>query len=124
MVSAFCQDERKGITFIGCRLCCSSLAQRNYYQLRQSPICRVKRPGTGSTSNHVLRLLVPGSIDANIEVAINSNDGNFVPVGLSELKVESRKVINIPLTFAPAKQAFSIMIKSDQPILGSVLSSY
>ena len=71
-----------------------------------------------------MRLLVPGTIDANIEVAINSNDGNFVPVGLSELRVKSQKVVNIPLTFAPAKQTFSIIISSDQPILGSVLSSF
>jgi hypothetical protein len=78
----------------------------------------------GSTSSHVLRLMIPGSIDANIEVAINSNDGNFVPVGLAELKVKSRRVVNIPLTFAPQKQAFSIIVKSDQPVLGSVLSSY
>jgi hypothetical protein len=71
-----------------------------------------------------MRILVPGKIDANISVTINSNDGNFVPVGLAELKVKSQRVLNIPLTFAPTNQPFSIIIDSDQPLLASVLSSF
>jgi hypothetical protein len=33
-------------------------------------------------------------------------------------------VLNIPLTFAPTNQAFSIIIDSDQPLLASVLSTF
>lgn len=74
--------------------------------------------------SHAMRVLVPGKIDANVSVTINSNDGNFVPVGLAELKVKSQRVLNIPLTFAPTNQAFSIIIDSDQPLLASVLSTF
>ena len=124
-VSSFLLDERKkGLRSLGADYVAAVSAPKKLLSIPAISDLQGKAAVAGSTSNHVLRLLVPGSIDANIEVAINSNDGNFVPVGLSELKVDSRKVINIPLTFAPAKQAFSIIIKSDQPILGSVLSSY
>lgn len=74
--------------------------------------------------SHAMRVLVPGKIDANVSVTINSNDGNFVPVGLAEVKVKSQRVLNIPLTFAPTNQAFSIIIDSDQPLLASVLSIF
>jgi len=74
--------------------------------------------------SHDMRILVPGKIDANISVTINSNDGNFVPVGLAELKVKSQRVLNIPLTFAPTNQPFSIIVDSDQPVLASVLSTF
>ena len=77
-----------------------------------------------NSASHSMRLLVPGKIDANISVTINSNDGNFVPIGLAELNVKSQRVLNIPLTFAPTNQAFSIIIDSDQPLLASVLSTF
>ena len=124
-VSSFLFDERKkGLRSLGADYVAAVSAPKKILTIPAISDLQGKAAVAGSTSNHVLRLLVPGTIDANIEVAINSNDGNFVPVGLSDLKVKSQKVVNIPLTFAPAKQAFSIIIKSDQPILGSVLSSY
>ena len=124
-VSSFLFDERKkGLRSLGADYVAAVSAPKKILTIPAISDLQGKAAVAGSTSTHVLRLLVPGTIDANIEVAINSNDGNFVPVGLSDLKVKSQKVVNIPLTFAPAKQAFSIIIKSDQPILGSVLSSY
>jgi len=124
-VSSYLFDERKkGLRSLGADYVAAVSSPKKILSIPAISDLQGKAAVSGSTSNHVLRLLVPGSIDANIEVSINSNDGNFVPVGLSEFKVDSQKVVNIPLTFAPAKQAFSIIIKSDQPILGSVLSSY
>jgi hypothetical protein len=124
-VSSFLFDERKkGLRSLGADYVAAVSAPKKVLTIPAISDLQGKAAVAGSSSNHILRLLVPGTIDANIEVAINSNDGNFVPVGLSELKVKSQKVVNIPLTFAPAKQAFSLIIKSDQPILGSVLSSF
>ena len=124
-VSSFLFDERKkGLRSLGADYVAAVSAPKKILTIPAISDLQGKAAVAGSSSTHTLRILVPGTIDANIEVAINSNDGNFVPVGLSDLKVKSQKVVNIPLTFAPAKQAFSIIIKSDQPILGSVLSSY
>ncbi len=124
-VSSFLFDERKkGLRSLGADYVAPVSAPSKSISIPAISDLQGKVAVAGSTSSHVLRLMIPGSIDANIEVAINSNDGNFVPVGLAELKVKSRRVVNIPLTFAPQKQAFSIIVKSDQPVLGSVLSSY
>lgn len=124
-VSSFLFDERKkGLRSLGADYVAPVSAPKKFLTIPAISDLQGKAAISGSTSNHILRVLVPGTIDANIEVSINSNDGNFVPVGLSELQVKSQKVINIPLTFAPTKQTFSILIKSDQPILGSVLSSF
>ena len=124
-VSSFLFDERKkGLRSLGADYVAPVSAPSKSITIPAISDLQGKSAVAGSTSSHLLRLMIPGSIDANIEVAINSNDGNFVPVGLAELKVKSRRVVNIPLTFAPQKQAFSIIVKSDQPVLGSVLSTY
>jgi hypothetical protein len=78
---------------------------------------------TNSVS-HTLRLLVPSSIDANVDISVNSDDGKFIPVGLSQLNIKSQRVFNVPLAFAPTNQPFSLIIDSDQPILASVLSNF
>ena len=78
---------------------------------------------TNSVS-HTLRLLVPSSIDANVDISVNSDDGKFIPVGLSQVNIKSQRVFNVPLAFAPTNQPFSIIIESDQPILASVLSNF
>lgn len=74
--------------------------------------------------SHTLRLLVPSSIDANVDISVNSDDGKFIPVGLSQLNIKSQRVFNVPLAFAPINQPFSLIIESDQPILASVLSNF
>lgn len=124
-VSSFLFDERKkGLRSLGADYVAATGAPKKLVIIPAISDLQGKAAVAGTTSTHALRLLVPGSIDANVEITINSNDGNFVPVGLGELKVNSRRVLNIPLTFAPEKQAFSIKVNSDQPILASVLSTY
>ena len=69
-------------------------------------------------------MLIPDTIDANIDVTINSNDGNFIPEGLAQFNLKNQRVLDIPLTFAPVNQPFSLIINSDQPVLASVLSEF
>ena len=83
-----------------------------------------KLNNNNNSISQILRILVPGKIDANIEVTINSNDGNFVPDGLSEVKVDAQRVLSIPLSAAPTNQTFSVIVNSDQPILASVLTNF
>jgi len=124
-VSSFLFDDRKrGLRSLGADFVAPVGAPTKLLTIPAISGLRGKLATASNSSTHSLRLMVPGTIDANVEVSINSNDGNFVPVGLAELEVKSQRVLNIPLTFAPAKEAFSIIVKSDQPILGSVLSTY
>ena len=124
-VSSFVFDERKrGLRSLGADFVAPVNSPTKLLTIPAISGLRGKMAISANTSAHTLRIMVPGTIDANVEVSINSNDGNFVPIGLAELSVKSQRVLNIPLTFAPEKEAFSIIVKSDQPILGSVLSTF
>jgi hypothetical protein len=124
-VSSFVFDERKrGLRSLGADFVAPVNSPTKLLTIPAISGLRGKMAIAANSSAHTLRLMVPGTIDANVEVSINSNDGNFVPIGLAELSVKSQRVLNIPLTFAPEKEAFSIIVKSDQPILGSVLSTF
>ena len=62
----------------------------------------------------------PSSSDATIAARLISKDGNFVPVGLGEVKVPAGRAANfdIPIT-QPSKQ-FGLRITSSKPIVASV----
>jgi hypothetical protein len=118
-------DERKkGLKSLGADFVTSSAEPSKQVRISSIPGLVSSLVGNGNSVNHFLRLFVPGKIDANIEVTINSNDGNFVPDGLADLKLESQKVLTIPLKSAPDGQPFSLEIGSDQPILASIFSNF
>ena len=124
-VSSFLFDERKkGLKSLGADFVAPVAAATKQVKISAISGFTGKLISSKNSVTHTLRLLVPASIDANVDVTINSNDGNFVPVGLSELEVKGQRVLDIPLTFAPINQPFSVIIDSDQPILASVLSNF
>lgn len=124
-VSSYLFDERKkGLKSLGADFIAPTGSSSKKVTISAISGLTGKLVTPANSASHSMRLLVPGKIDANISVTINSNDGNFVPVGLAELNIKSQRVLNIPLTFAPTNQAFSIIIDSDQPLLASVLSTF
>ena len=124
-VSSYLFDERKkGLRSLGADFIAPIGSSSKKVTISAISGLTRKLVSQANSASHSMRLLVPGKIDANISVTINSNDGNFVPIGLAELNVKSQRVLNIPLTFAPTNQAFSIIIDSDQPLLASVLSTF
>ena len=124
-VSSYLFDERKkGLRSLGADFIAPIGSSSKKVTISAVSGLTGKLVSQANSVSHSMRLLVPGNIDANISVTINSNDGNFVPIGLAELNVKSQRVLNIPLTFAPANQPFSIIIDSDQPLLASVLSTF
>ena len=124
-VSSYLFDERKkGLKSLGADFIAPIGSSSKKVTISAVSGLTGKLVSQANSASHSMRLLVPGKIDANISITINSNDGNFVPIGLAELNVKSQRVLNIPLTFAPTNQAFSIIIDSDQPLLASVLSTF
>jgi hypothetical protein len=122
-VSSYLFDERKkGLKSLGADFVAPVATASKQVTVAGISGLTDKLISQNNSVSHTLRLLIPGSIDANVDVTINSNDGNFIPEGLSQFDVKSQKIINIPLTFAPINQPFSIIIDSDQPILASVLT--
>ena len=124
-VSSYLFDERKnGLKSLGADFVSPVTIARKVVTIPAITGLSGKLASSSNSVSHTLRLLVPATIDANVDVTINSNDGNFIPVGLSQLDVKSQKVLDIPLTFAKIDQPFSVIVNSDQPILASVLSSF
>ena len=123
-VSSYLFDERKkGLKSLGADFVAPVASPAKRLTIASISGLTSKLIDKNNSISHNLHLLVPGKIDAEIEVTVNSKDGNFVPVGLSQLKVTNQRVLDIPLTFAPDNQSFSIIINSNQPILASVLTN-
>jgi hypothetical protein len=82
-----------------------------------------KKPGQGASAVHVLRLLTPGEVDANVTVELLSADGVFIPVGLNSRAITAGLVTEF--TFSPkiSSSAFAVKLTSTEPIVGAVQSS-
>jgi hypothetical protein len=124
-VSSYLLDERKrGLKSLGADFVAPVAVARKVVTIPAITGLLDKLITNSNSVSHTLRLLVPGTIDANIDVTVNSNDGNFIPIGLSQLEVKSQRIVSIPLTFAPTGQPFSVIVESDQPIFASVFSNF
>lgn len=124
-VSSYLFDERKkGLKALGADFVAPAGQSRKQVVIPAISGLFGKLSQNTNSVSHTLRLLVPSSIDANVDISVNSDDGKFIPVGLSQLKIKSQRVFNVPLAFAPTNQPFSLIIESDQPILASVLSNF
>jgi len=124
-VSSFLFDERKkGLKSLGADFVSPVSQAEKQVRIVSIPGLVGKLNNNNNSISQILRILVPGKIDANIEVTINSNDGNFVPDGLSEVKVDAQRELSIPISAAPTNQTFSVIVNSDQPILASVLTNF
>lgn len=120
-VSAFMVDERvKGLQRLG----------GDFVNSVGSPATDFVIPGIphqilkGKESSHVLRILAPGSADANIQVDLISKDGVFTPVGLDGRDIQKGTVTDIVLNPMIAASAFSLRIRSDQPVVAGVFSPF
>ena len=71
---------------------------------------------------HVLRVLNPNAIRANISVELISADGRYVPLTLDNKNIASDRVMDLPFDVDSKNSAFALKITSDQPIAASVYS--
>ena len=71
---------------------------------------------------HILRVLNPNAVNANISVELISADGRYVPLGLDNRKIASDRVEDIAFDVDAKNSAFALKIISDQPIAASVYS--
>ncbi len=116
-INAFLVDERaKGLKTLGGDAVNSVDFPRTDFVIAGIPHQVTK--GVGGP--HTLRLLVPGNVDANIRVDSISKDGVFVPVGFDGRVVPHGQVVDVPLSSTIAYSAFSLRIRSDQPLVAGV----
>ena len=78
---------------------------------------------SGRSTKQSLRILAPGSVNANVRAQIVSTDGSFAPIELDDITIKAGKVKD--LTFKPVLQArnFALVLNSDRPIVAAVKSS-
>jgi hypothetical protein len=118
-ITAFLFDQRKkGLRALGADFVPAAAAPLNHLVI---PGLVNSSAGNGAIA-HSVRILVPGTVDATVNVTINSTDGAFTPVGLDNLKVAHGQVVDIPLTNLTVNSAFSVVVDSDCPALAGVLS--
>ena len=118
-VNAFLIDERgKGLRALGGDVVNPSSNPEKLLEIPAIPQLNKRNLAT----SHTLRLLVPGEVNARISAEIRSTDGTFSPVGINGKVIANQKVIEIPMNIKMDSGIFALIIKSDQPILGSVFS--
>jgi len=119
-VNAFVIDERgKGLKALGGDLVNPSPSTTKLLEIPAIPQVVKKKTSTP----HTLRLLVPGDINARISAEIRSTDGTFSPLGINGKVIAHQKVVEIPMDIKMKSGKFALVIKSDQPIVGSVFSN-
>lgn len=119
-VNAFLMDERgKGLQPLGGDLVNSIDFPRTDFVISGIPHQIIK----GKDGSNVLRILAPGNLNANIRVDLISSDGVFVPVGLDGRDIPQGRVTDITLKPTISASAFSLRIRSDQPIVAGVYTA-
>lgn len=118
-VNGFVVDERgKGLRALGGDLVNSTGEPTKSIQIPAIP----QQTGKKTTTPHILRVLVPGDIDARISAEIRSTDGTFSPVSINGRTIAHQKVVEIPIDITMVSGKLALQISSDQPILASVFS--
>lgn len=117
-VTNFLFDQRKkGLSSLG-----SDFVNSQHAPSKRLVIPTLMQSSNGKISS-ALRLLVPGALDANVKVTINSGDGAFTPLGFDGRTVVRGKVLDIPLTDLTSTTPMSIVIESDQPLVATGLTA-
>ena len=77
----------------------------------------------GRNTTQMLRILAPGSVNANVQAKLIASDGTFAPIELEDIEIKGGNVKDI--TFKPVLLAknFSLVLTADQPIVAAVKSS-
>ena len=116
-VTSFLFDERKkGLSFLG-----SDFVNPQSSPSRDLVIPALLQSPTGKVAS-TFRILVPGTLDANIKLTVNSGDGSFTPLGFDGRTIPHGKVLDIPLSNLTSATPMSIHVESDQPVVAGVLT--
>jgi hypothetical protein len=119
-VNAFLIDERgRGLRSLGGDIVNATTEPSKEIVIPAIP--QINR--SGRPLGHVLRLLAPGDLPAQISVELISAQGTFIPVGLSERILQPGIVTEVNLDLQLEPSTFALKISSDRAVVGSVYSS-
>jgi hypothetical protein len=77
---------------------------------------------SAGNQQHILRIMVPGEVSAEINANIISADESFAPAGIDGRLIAPGKVIDLPLNVLTSSPRFALELKADRPIVAAVFS--
>jgi hypothetical protein len=78
---------------------------------------------SGRNTTQMLRVLAPGSVNANVRAKLVASDGTFAPIELDDIDINGGKVKDIIFKPVLLAKNFSLVLTADQPIVAAVKSS-
>jgi len=116
-VSTFFFDERvKGLKNLGGDFVNPALPARTNF-LPAVPASF----GNGSKFTYRLRLMATGKLDGTASVEVVSKDGVYVPVGLSEIPLNSQEVVDVPISdLSIGKSNFALKVSATAPVVAAL----
>ena len=123
-INAFMIDEQgKGLRALGGDFVNSATAPSKSVVIAAIPNQKSKKGSKNTADAHILRLLAPGDVDANVTAEVISADGVFIPVGLNSRTVSAGIVTEIDFSPNISATAFALRITSNEPVIASVQST-
>lgn len=118
-VNAFLVDERgRGLQALGGDTINSIATPTNSLMIPAIPHLASR----GDTQQHILRLMVPGEVGAELKANIISAEESFAPSGIDGRFIAPGKVIEIPINILTTSKLFALELKADRPIIAAVFS--
>ena len=119
-VTSYLTDERvRGLNNVG----------GDYVSPIQRPASEIIIPALparfsdGDSIKHSIRGMSTDEVDATVSIEVVSLAGVFVPVGLGEIEIPGRQVVDIPIKDIDlGKKSLGVRISSSSPIVGSVFT--
>jgi hypothetical protein len=75
-----------------------------------------------ASQQHILRLMVPGDVGAELKANVISADESFAPAGIDGRFIAPGKVVDLPLNVLTASPRFALQLSADRPIIAAVFS--
>ena len=121
-VNSFMIDEQgQGLRNLGGDLVNSTNIASKSLVIPAIPTQKLAR-GQTNTQGHVIRVLAPGQVDADLTVEVLSANGVFIPVGLNSRLIAAGRVTEFKLEPEVSSEAFAVRITATEPIVAAVKS--
>ena len=119
-VSTFMFDERRtGLKALGSEYVSTSTSPGTTIVIPSIPKINAK-----SSGRQLIRIVVPGSVSANLKAEVYSADGAFAPMGLDGISVPGSTVRDLEISPVVSDSSYSLRLDADVPIVASVLTQY
>jgi hypothetical protein len=117
-INAFLIDEQsKGLSALGGDLVNFTSTASKSVMIPAVPHQIIKN---SKASPHTLRVLTPGDVDASVTAEVLSDDGVFVPVGLTSRTISAGVVTELKFTPNITSKILAVRVTSTEPVVAAI----